>query len=501
MPGPQRGSRVGVSRAGWRPREQLSNADGKAHHTMIHRREISLLIVIAALGFVLAAPRRASSRARISSDLFLGNLPVLIVAIGDDARHPDRRDRHLGRIDVRDLRRRRRRCRDRRLVQSPVAVLVVVRRAARCSAPSTARSSPIVGLPSIVVTLATMVAWRDGVALVRRRARGCRICRRRSSGSASRRLRIRSCRCARRRSFLQAGDDRGCLRHVALGRAIYATGSDVNAARLAGIRYRAREVGGVRGRRCVDRAGGAAERRPLQSDSKQRRPRARDEGHRGRRRRRRGDPWRPRTPDGHTPRRRAARRDRPGADVPRRQRLTGSARCRAPIILAAVRGSDALARASRAFDARASRGIGPRPDASGADALVEQRVDPGAGARRGNRAASPSIAHNFFTLANFFEIAATQRRARAACRRADTGHRERRHRPVGRLDDGTRGCRLRRGGARLAHRRLPIAAGLALTVGLPRRRDERVARRAARDPTAHRDARDRCRCFAESPKG
>src|SRR3954462_12461408 len=49
---------------------------------MIHRREISLLIVILALGLVLVAMAPGYFARENLSDLFLGNMPVLIVAIG-----------------------------------------------------------------------------------------------------------------------------------------------------------------------------------------------------------------------------------------------------------------------------------------------------------------------------------------------------------------------------------------------------------------------------------
>src|SRR4029450_12830137 len=49
---------------------------------MIHRREISLIIVIAALALVLAAIAPGYYARENLSDLFLGNMPVLIVAIG-----------------------------------------------------------------------------------------------------------------------------------------------------------------------------------------------------------------------------------------------------------------------------------------------------------------------------------------------------------------------------------------------------------------------------------
>src|SRR3954470_6602635 len=49
---------------------------------MMHRREISLLFVIAALSLVLAAVTPGYFARENLSDLFLGNMPVLIVAIG-----------------------------------------------------------------------------------------------------------------------------------------------------------------------------------------------------------------------------------------------------------------------------------------------------------------------------------------------------------------------------------------------------------------------------------
>ena len=72
---------------------------------------------------------------------------------------------------------------------------------------------------------------------------------------------------------------------------------------------------------------------------------------------------------------------------------------------------------------------------------------------------------------------AVQRRARAAGDRADAGHRHRRHRSVGRLDDGARGGRLRRARITTGTCRSPRRPSLALLVGLRRRRAERAADR------------------------
>ena len=105
-----------------------------------------------------------------------------------------------------------------------------------CSARSTAASSPGLGLPSIVVTLATMVIlrealrwWREG-EFVRQSAR-----------------RLSVVRPGQERRAVARRGDRGWsmfavfawgLRNLAAGRAVYATGSDPEAAWLAGIRPR-----------------------------------------------------------------------------------------------------------------------------------------------------------------------------------------------------------------------------------------------------------------------
>src|SRR4029079_17427364 len=128
---------------------------------MLHRREASLLIVIVALGLVLAAITPGYFARENLSDLFLGNMPVLIVAIGTTLVIL------TGNIDI--------------SVGSVFAICGVV-------AGITAKGSGSVGvatvasclvgaalgalngslvaylrMPSIVVTLATMVALRDGL--------------------------------------------------------------------------------------------------------------------------------------------------------------------------------------------------------------------------------------------------------------------------------------------------------------------------------------------------
>ena len=252
---------------------------------------MSVAAAIAAAGArARASSRPGSSRRENLSDLLLGNLPVLIVALGDDAGDPDRRDRHLGRLGVRDLRRRRGRRRARPGCRCRPSSLVAVparRGARRVNGALVA----YVGMPSIVVTLATMVALRDGCAGRRGRV---------GAGPAgdfqwlglSQAQRTRWSRAASR-SLLQLALAWG-LRHLAAGRAVYATGSNPSAARLAGFDTAARDVRGVRGHRRADRPGRAAQRRALQPDSEQRRARPGDEGDRGGRRRRHGDSRRPR---------------------------------------------------------------------------------------------------------------------------------------------------------------------------------------------------------------
>ena len=126
-----------------------------------HRRELSVATAIVASGLVLAVAAPGFFSRENLGDLLLGNLPVLLVAIGTTLVIL------TGEIDI--------------SVGSAFAICGVVAgvaahagfpiaasswcRAAsvRCSAPSTARSSPMSGMPSIVVTLATMVALRDGL--------------------------------------------------------------------------------------------------------------------------------------------------------------------------------------------------------------------------------------------------------------------------------------------------------------------------------------------------
>src|SRR6185436_14267858 len=127
---------------------------------MLHRREVSLIAVIAALGLVLAAITPGYFARENLSDLFLGNMPVLIVAIGTTLVIL------TGNIDI--------------SVGSVFAICGVVAgivAKVTGSVATAALAACVVGaalgglngglvaylrMPSIVVTLATMVALRDG---------------------------------------------------------------------------------------------------------------------------------------------------------------------------------------------------------------------------------------------------------------------------------------------------------------------------------------------------
>ena len=128
---------------------------------MIHRRELSLVVVIIALGLVLAAIAPGYFARENLSDLFLGNMPVLIVTIGTTLVIL------TGHIDI--------------SVGSMFAICgvvagvvakgtgsVAVAALASCVAGAAlgALNGSLVAylrMPSIVVTLATMVALRDGL--------------------------------------------------------------------------------------------------------------------------------------------------------------------------------------------------------------------------------------------------------------------------------------------------------------------------------------------------
>ena len=252
------------------------------------------------------ASRPASSRPANLRDLLLANMPVLIVALGMTLVIL------TGEIDI--------------SVGSQFAICSVVAGVlgesglpASCSpALAACLTGALLGaingalvawlrIPSIVVTLATMVALRDGLRWVTQGAwvqdlppdfQWLRPVASRQPGDHDRASPLLLCR---RRS-------RWGLRHLAAGRAVYATGSNPEGARLAGIEP-ARVVFWVfiaDGR--AHRLRRAAQFRALQPDPEQRRHRPGDEGDRGGGRRRRRDHGRARHRRGHAARRHPAGR-------------------------------------------------------------------------------------------------------------------------------------------------------------------------------------------------
>jgi len=197
---------------------------------MFHRREVTLVIVIAALGLVLAAIAPGYYARENLSDLFLGNMPVLIVAIGTTLVIL------TGNIDI--------------SVGSVFAICgvvagvvakatgsVFVATAAACvtGAALGALNGSLVAylrMPSIVVTLATMVALRDGLrwwtegAWVQDLPTGFQW-----FGLPQSSYPLVACAIV---IVLQSAVA-WVMRNVAIGRAVYATGSNETAARLAGV--------------------------------------------------------------------------------------------------------------------------------------------------------------------------------------------------------------------------------------------------------------------------
>jgi rhamnose transport system permease protein len=187
-------------------------------------------LTIAALLAVLAVAAPGFFSRENLSDLLLGNLPVLIVAMGATLVIL------AGEIDI--------------SVGSVFAICgvvaglvaqegwpMVVTMAATCATGALlgALNGVLVAyaaLPSIVVTLATMVALRDGLRWV---TQGAWVQNLPANfqwfGLSQGAYPFVACGVA---ALLQVALTYG-LRHVAAGRAVYATGSDVNAARLAGF--------------------------------------------------------------------------------------------------------------------------------------------------------------------------------------------------------------------------------------------------------------------------
>jgi rhamnose transport system permease protein len=197
---------------------------------MTHRREVSIAIVIVALGAMLAAIAPGYFARENLSDLFLGNMPVLIVAIGTTLVIL------TGNIDI--------------SVGSVFAMCGVVAGVAAKASGSVAMAGvaacatgallgavngalvAYVRIPSIVVTLATMVAWRDGLrwwtegTWVQDLPSGFQW-----FGLPQAAYPLVACASV---VFLQ-GAISWVMRNLAAGRAVYATGSNEEAARLAGM--------------------------------------------------------------------------------------------------------------------------------------------------------------------------------------------------------------------------------------------------------------------------
>jgi rhamnose transport system permease protein len=198
-----------------------------------HRREISLIVAIVALAAVLAVLAPGFFTLANQRDLMLANMPVLIVTLGMMLVIL------TGQIDI--------------SVGSQFAICSVATGVfARLGMPTplAALAACLVGalmgalngalvawlrIPSIVVTLATMVALRDGLrwvtqgAWVQNLPVGFQW-----FGQSQAASEVITAACA---AALAIGMNWG-LRNLAAGRVVYATGSSPSAARLAGINPR-----------------------------------------------------------------------------------------------------------------------------------------------------------------------------------------------------------------------------------------------------------------------
>jgi rhamnose transport system permease protein len=195
-----------------------------------HRRELSVASAIVALALVLAAVAPGYFSAANLSDLFLANLPVLLVAIGMTLVVV------TGEIDI-SVGSMFAICSVSAGILAKLGMPVWLAAVSACALGAMLESVngalvAYVGIPSIVVTLATMVALRDGLRWA-------------TEGAWVQDLPP---------AFQFLGFTQGAfpffatavtvalasafargLRHVAAGRAIYATGSNPGAARLAGL--------------------------------------------------------------------------------------------------------------------------------------------------------------------------------------------------------------------------------------------------------------------------
>jgi len=194
------------------------------------RREFTLLFVIAALAIVLAAAAPGYFARENLSDLFLANMPVLVVALGTTLVIL------TGNIDI--------------SVGSVFAICSIVAGVVAKTSGSIALASvaacsvgaalgalngslvAYLRMPSIVVTLATMVALRDALrwwtqgAWVQDLPRGFQW-----FGLPQSAYPIVACVVV----IVLQSFTAWIMRNVAAGRAVYATGSNEDAARLAGL--------------------------------------------------------------------------------------------------------------------------------------------------------------------------------------------------------------------------------------------------------------------------
>ena len=196
-----------------------------------HRREVSLIVVILVIGAVLAAAAPGFFTFANQRDLVLANMPVLIVALGMVLVIL------TGQIDI-SVGSQFAICSVAAGVFARIGMPTPIAGAAAClvGASMGAVNGALVAwvrIPSIVVTLATMVALRDGL---RWATQGAWIQDLPSGfqwfGQSQTSSELITIGCA---LALTAGMHWG-LGNLAAGRVVYATGSDANAARLAGIR-------------------------------------------------------------------------------------------------------------------------------------------------------------------------------------------------------------------------------------------------------------------------
>ena len=209
-------------------------------------------------------------------------------------------------------------------------------------------------------------------------------------------------------------------------RAVYATGSDPETARLLGVRHAPGDVRGLRAHGRADRAGRRPGRGPVPAGPDERGHRLRAAGHRGRGGGRHRGVRRPRHAPGHPAGRDAARHDRPRPHVPRTSAPTGRRRSR---------GRSSCWPWPRKAWACAG---GTRPCLGGQRPRTSWALFAGLLAWSRSRCSAPS-ATTSSRVQNAHGDRPPQRRARAAGPGPHADHRHRRDRPLGGLADGPGG--------------------------------------------------------------